>query len=81
MVNRILENKEINILIITGPYLVTDVIYNHFTGLDIYNVYEEIHHHTFFDFILKYRDLNIFHETYYLCEKLNFLYTRGFYCF
>ena len=72
MVNRILENKEINILIITGPYLVTDVIYNHFTGLDIYNVYEEIHHHTFFDFILKYRDLNIFHETYYLCEKLNF---------
>jgi len=70
MVNRIIDMKEINILLVTGPYLFTDVIYNHFSGLNIFNSYEELNNEIFLEFILKNNKPPILFETYFLCEKL-----------
>ena len=71
MVNRIYENKDVNILLVTGPYLITDVIYNHFTSLNIYNSYYNLDTNNFLEFIVTNNKPPIFFETYFLCLKAN----------
>lgn len=66
MVNRIHQNIENNILLVTGPKLITDVIYNFFTNSNIYNLQLNITHDLFLKFIIKYNTSPIFFESYVL---------------
>lgn len=66
MVNRIHQNIENNILLVTGPKLITDVIYNYFTNSKIYNLELHITHDSFLKFIIKNNSPPIFFESYVL---------------
>ena len=70
MVNRILNSNENNILLITGPKLMTDVIYNHFTNSTIYNSYDNLIDGTIRKFIENNNHPVKYFETFTLCCKL-----------
>jgi hypothetical protein len=70
MVNRIHDNKENNILTVTGPYLMTDVIYNHFTNSTIYNSYYNLSCGTLRKFIENNNHPVKYFETHTMCSKL-----------
>ena len=73
MVQRIHTNIDTNIISITGPRLVTDVIYNYYNGTNIYNTQKELQFDIFHNFILdKNKIYKIFYESFYL-NKTNII--------
>ena len=70
MVERINTNNETNILKITGPHMMSDVIYKHFTNVDIFFLHKNLSHDSFLEFIInKNKSKKTFFETYFLIQN------------
>ena len=73
MVKRIHQRNEINILIVTGPGLITDVIYNFFNKSNIYNLVANLKHDLFLKFIIENNNPPIFFDAFYVSCLYNII--------